>query len=244
MKRKIISLLTALCMISLVTVPAGASDTTENGTDLSVTKLVEEMIAQYPLTERIEDAESGNIDENVREEIKEAVTFSISDGHEDSAMTTDNLMEDETSNIAYSIQNLGEVVVNGQSVGTLYSATGTEKTKTGSDTMMGVEAYMSIVWIDNFGTDNVLVEVSGGWRANGHYIDSRSLQYSATDNADIGETEFIENVSNPFKYSDINFHGLVINATSYAEIWEDEPSSSGYPIARMFRFSLTPTIFD
>lgn len=244
MKKKTISLIMVLCMSFLAVVPASATYATVNGTDLAAMNVAKEMMAQYPLAERIEDAKSGKVDNDVEEDIREAVTFSVSSGQENMARTANTLTEDVATDIDYSIKNLGEVVVDGESVGTLYSATGTQKTKTGSDEMLGVEAYMSVVWIDNFGYDNVLVEVSGGWYEHGHYVHRKSLRYSATDYDGIGDERFIENVSDPFEYTNIDFHGLAITAVSYAEIWEDEPSSSGDPIRRQFTFSVSPTIFD
>ena len=242
MKKKAISLLMVLCMSISIVVPAGATCATKEDIYLAEVDVVKEMIAEYPLTERIEDAKAGRIDENVDEDVREAVTFSVYSGQGD--LTANNLTEDVTEDIDYSIKNLGEVVIDGKSVGTLYSATGAQKTKTGSEELLGVEAYMSVVWIDNFGYDNVLVEVSGGWNELGSYVPKRSLRYSATDYDGYGEERFLEHVGNPFEYTDIDFRGLAISAVSYAEIWEDEPSSFGEPIRRQLRLGVSPTIFD
>lgn len=156
MKKRIILMLTTLCMIIAIAMPAGATNVLEESKELAMQSIVSEMIAQYPLEDRIADVKSKSLDEDVPEEIREAVTFSFSSSDEYSSTNINSLTKQGTSDIDYSVKNLGEVTVNGKSIGNLYSATGTKKTKSGSDTMLGVEAYLSIVWIDNLGMDNVL----------------------------------------------------------------------------------------
>lgn len=240
MKKRIILMLTTLCMIIAIAMPAGATNVLEESKELAMQSIVSEMIAQYPLEDRIADVKSKSLDEDVPEEIREAVTFSFSSSDEYSSTNTNSLTKQGTSDIDYSVKNLGEVTVNGKSIGNLYSATGTKKTKSGSDTMLGVEAYLSIVWIDNLGMDNVLVEVSGGWNKMGQTTKDHTLRYSATNFDNVGDSAFKTGVDNPFEYDNIYFHGLVISATSHVTIWEGGlPSSQEH-----FNFSLSPTIFD
>ena len=246
MRKKGISLLMAMCMSLVVMVPTSAINIAENDIDLAVTNAVREMIEQYPIEERIEEARYGNIDENVGEEIREAGVFSILPDNENLLVATNNLTEEIESNVDYTVKDLGEVVINGRSIGTLYSATAAEKTKSGSSTMKEakVEAYLSIVWIDNFGPSNVLVEVSGGWNKSGTNItENPMVRYSAKDLEDFGDeaTKFPDGYS--FTYSNINFKGLTIEATSYLDVWVNSTSGSGHD-TKLFMFHLSPTIFD
>ena len=164
--KRIISMLMVLCMSTAFIVPAGAINvSTETTKDFAVEAIVSEKVSQYPVAERIADAKRGYIDEDVSEEVLASVAFSNGETGENSRALANNLTETDEASIDFSIKNLGEVVVDGQSVGTLYSATGVQKTKNGSKELkdVNVAAYLTVVWIDNTGYDNVLVEVSGGW---------------------------------------------------------------------------------
>lgn len=243
--KKAISMLMALCMSIALIVPAGASNVSAERANLAVTGIVSEMVAQYPLADRIADAKSGQVDEDVGEEVLASVSFSTGDARENTSAIARNLMEADEGGIDYSIKNLGEVVVEGQPVGTLYSATGVQKTEEGSKELkdVNVEAYLTIIWIDNFGEDNVLVEVSGGWYDNwGYYKENRMVRYSATDLDGIGDEATKHPLKDEFTYSNINFHGLCIDAVSSIDIDVSKPNSD--PVMKTFRFSLSPTIFD
>ena len=246
MKKKTISLIMALCMSFLAIVPASAADVTANSTDLAAMSVAKEMLAQYPLAERIEDAKSGKVDNAVEEDIRGAVTVSVSSGQKNMARTANTLTEDVVADVDYSIKNLGEVVVvDGESVGTLYSATGVQKTKTGSKELndVNVEAYLTVVWIDNTGYDNVLVEVSGGWNDRwGYYKENRRVSYSATDLDGIGDSDTKYPSGDSFTYDNINYHGLSISAASFIDIDVSNPNSD--PEMKTFRLSVSPTIFD
>lgn len=244
--KRVISMLMVLCMSTVFFVPAGAVNVSaERAEDFAVKTIVSEMVEQYPLSDRIADAKSGYIDEDVGEEVLTSVSFTSGAIGEDSPAIANNLMESDEAEIDYSIKNLGEVVVDEQTVGTLYSATGVQKTKTGSKELkdVNVEAYLTIIWIDNLGYDNVLVEVSGGWNDRwGYYKEKRRVVYSATDLDGIGESSTKRPSSDSFTYSDINYHGLCIDAASFIDIDVSNPNSEME--MKTFRFSLSPTIFD
>lgn len=244
--KRIISMLMVLCMSTVFIVPAGAVNVSaESAEDTTVKTIVSEMVEQYPLVDRIADAKRGYIDEGVGEEVFASVTFSTGDVRDDSSAITSNLTESGEADIDYSVKNLGEVVVDGQSVGTMYSATGVQKTKTDSKELknVNVEAYLTVVWIDNLGYDNVLVEVSGGWNDRwGYYKENRRVYYSATDLDGIGDSGTKYPSGDSFTYSNINYHGLCIDAASFIDIDVSNPNSD--PEMKTFSFSLSPTIFD
>lgn len=244
--KRIISMLMVLCMSSVFIVPAGAVNvSTEREEDFAVKAIVSEKVNQYPVAERIADAKRGYIDENVREEVLASVAFSNGEAGENSRVLASNLTETDGASIDYSIKNLGEVVVDGQSVGTMYSATGVEKTKEDSKELkdVNVAAYLTVVWIDNAGYDNVLVEVSGGWNDRwGYYKENRRVSYSATDLDGIGDSDTKRPSGDSFTYSNINYHGLSISAASFIDIDVSKPNSD--PEMKTFKFSLSPTIFD
>ena len=256
MKKKTISLIMALCMSFLAIVPASAADVTANSTDLAAMSVAKEMLAQYPLAERIEDAKSGKVDNAVEEDIRGAVTVSVSSGQKNMARTANTLTEDVVADVDYSIKNLGEVVVDGESVGTLYSATGVQKTKTGSKELndVNVEAYLTVVWIDNTGYDNVLVEVSGGWNDRWGYYKDMVNAISAPETIPgvicgtitfiraLGDSDTQYPSGDSFTYDNINYHGLSISAASFIDIDVSNPNSD--PEMKTFRLSVSPTIFD
>lgn len=244
--KRIISMLMVLCMSTAFIVPAGAINiSTETTKDFAVEAIVSEKVSQYPVAERIADAKRGYIDEDVSEEVLASVAFSNGETGENSRVLANNLTETDEASIDFSIKNLGEVVVDGQSVGTLYSATGVQKTKNGSKELkdVNVAAYLTVVWIDNTGYDNVLVEVSGGWNDRwGYYKENRRVYYSATDLDGIGDssTEYLSKDS--FTYSNINYHGLSISAASFIDIDVSNPNSDLE--MKTFSLSVSPTIFD
>lgn len=244
--KRIVSMLMVLCMSTVFIVPAGAVDVSaERAEDFAVKTIVSEMVEQYPLADRIADAKRGYIDETVGEEVFASISFSNGDVGNASPAIASNLTESDEADINYSIKNLGEVVVDEQTVGTLYSATGVQKTKTGSKELkdVNVQAYLTIIWIDNLGYDNVLVEVSGGWDDRwGYYKENRWVYYSATDLDGIGDEDAKHPSNDEFTYSNINYHGLCIDAASSIDIDVSKPNQD--LVTKTFSFSLSPTIFD
>ena len=243
--KKVITMLMVLCMSTVFTVPAGAVDVSaESAEDFAVKTIVSEMVEQYPLADRITDAKRGYIDEEVREEIWDSVSFSTGNAGENSPAIVSNLMEADEAVIDYSIKNLGEVVSGGQSIGTLYSATGVQKITGDSKQMKeaNIEAYLTITWIDNFGYDNVLVEVSGGWRDNWGYLkENQMVLYSATNLNGFGDEETQYPSDYEFTYSNINFHGLCIDAVSYIDVYIPRGAEM---YTKTFKFGYSPSIFD
>lgn len=244
--KRFISMLMVLCMSAICIVPAGAVNiSTERAEDFAVKAVVNEKLNQYPLAERIADAKRGYIDEDVSEEVLAAVSFTSDEVGKNSQVLASDLTGTDEENIDFSIKNLGEVVVDGQSVGTMYSATGVQKTKSDSKELkdVNVQAYLTIVWIDNFGDDNVLVDVTGGWNDRWGYLkENRTVTYSATDLDGYGDIETKYPSQDTFEYTDINFHGFSISAVCSIDIDVSKPNQEVE--MKTFRFSLSPTIFD
>ena len=270
--KKFLSLTLAIIMMMALAAPAFAADTVSqevsNGTtvvktcendiretvtgvivneDFAVKTIVSEMVEQYPLADRIADAKRRYIDEEVSEEVLDSVSFSTGNTRKNSpaiASEASELMEADEAVIDYSIKNLGEVVFGGQSIGTLYSATGVQKTTGDSKQMKeaNIEAYLTITWIDNFGYDNVLVEVSGGWRDYWGYVKkNKMVVYSATNLNGFGDEDTKYPSDYEFKYSNINFHGLCLDAVSYIDV--NIPQGAEM-YTKTFIFGYSPSIFD
>lgn len=163
-------------------------------TDTTVVPMAEEVLAQIDLKTELSDAEKGIIGQNVSEAILQNIEF---DGNEDM----------ETS---YSVKNLGQVETAEGSRGTMYSLTAvmnSKKTTSGQNNNDNVHSYMSVTWIDNFGTNNELCAVTGGWETD-RTLSNRKVEYGVDG---VTRTEYPS--GDTFGYSDIGMKGYRISAT-------------------------------
>lgn len=139
----------------------------------SLTEKEVELISSINILEEIQRAEAGITDVVISEKIKNEI----------SAHTIKNDGVKENIEVKATIRNLGNVTKNGIS-GTMYTLTavarGVEKTDSGSTTRRGTTAYASVTWIDNFGTKNELVRVSGGWDPGDNTLSDRNVNYGVT----------------------------------------------------------------
>lgn len=87
------------------------------------------------------------------------------------------------------------------------------------------------------------MEVSGGWNDNwGYYKENRRVTYGATDLDGRGDIATKHPSNDKFTYSNINYHGLFIDAASFIDIDVSKPNRD--PVMKTFSFSVSPTIFD
>lgn len=124
----------------------------------------------------------------------------------------------EEFNVFCTIRNLGQLR-SSKTTGTVYvlSAFAEQRMDSGStyDDILGTSASGRIVWIDNVGFDNELVEVSGSWSSNGYQIDNQKVWYGARTN-DPDDERVREPSSLSFKYSGSGIDGWVLYLETYA----------------------------
>lgn len=169
--KKYMSFVLAIALIMGLAVPAMAAED-------SVLTAAENIANEYTIEERLWDAQNGFVDVGVSQEILESINVEL--GADNNGLTRS--MENNDENVvSYGIRNLGNIYEDGEMVGTVYGLTATEKTISNSGTQSGVDAWLSLVWIDKLGTENTLVSVSGGWSANGHALTNRYVSYTVAD---------------------------------------------------------------
>lgn len=176
---------------------------------------VDEAIAKIDFAEEIHNAENGLIDENVSEMVLQGIELSGSDD----------------GDITYSVKNLGKVVEEGEEKGILYSLTAVSDVKNTGNTHEedNVHCYINVVWMDNFGPNNELISVQGGWVTE-RSLYNRTVYYGVDDNT-ITDTP----TENSYFYDNLGMIVLQIHAVATVQ-------SSGYnPIIMV---AVTPTFLD
>lgn len=197
---------------------AAALTVNDNEMVSSVVEETDDLETELPLvdlTSELRDAELGVIGENVSDDILRRVKI-----------TSNN-----NSDVSYTIKNLGDVS-RSSGGGTVYSITASSKEKSDSDSKNedNVHCFMTVTWIDNFGTNNELRAVTGGWDTE-RTLTGKKVVYGV-DGFNItafptGET---------FSYPDIGLEGRVISATMSA-------NSGGYT-NNPIELTITPSVFS
>lgn len=219
--KRIVTLFLVFVMVFGCVVPAYAADNEPTTIDISE---INSLISQYSLSERLRDAKLQVIDSAVSQEVQSSISVSASRSPD----------SDECDDLtSYSVRNLGLVTEGDKCIGTLYTVTsvlGTQKTTDGSTTEDGVYAWLAVTWIDNFGIDNELLAVDGGWVPNGRTLTNRLVSYGVN-----GSNTYQYPSGNSFSYGNIGSVGLTISASSYVK-------SSGYN--SIIAVHVTPTIIS
>lgn len=169
--KKYMSFVLAFALIMCLAVPAMAAED-------SVLTAAENMAYAYTIEERLLDAQTGFVDAGIDKDIIESINVGLSP---DNNGQTRSMKDSDENVVSYGIRNLGNVYEDGEIVGTVYGLTATEKTISNAGSQSGVDAWLSLVWIDKLGTENTLVSVSGGWSANGHALTNRYVSYTVAD---------------------------------------------------------------
>lgn len=195
-----------------VDVPKKSIEMVKNGVAICT---VEEAIEKIDFNQEVHDAKMGVVGENVNNNLLNSI----------------NIESAKDQDISYSVKNLGQVLENGKASGTLYSLTALSSIKNTSGTHDedNVQCYMSVVWIDNFGTNNELQAVNGGWVTERSLYD-RNVYYGVDDTMITKKPS-----SNSFSYNNIGVKGFQIHAVSTVK-------SQGYDPVIML--TVTPGISD
>lgn len=123
------------------------------------------------------DAMENVIDESVpisvREQIEACVEFIPADGDIQDAVDID---------VNYTVQKVGEVMHNGESLN-MYVAAATTETKEDSAWWQesGVWIRVCVYWIDNLGPSNQLVSAEAWWDPGDVAVKNRKVQYGVVD---------------------------------------------------------------
>ena len=164
-------------------------------------------MAQLDLETELSNARLGIIDEDICLSILEGVYVSITGVDAEPIFT---------------VRHMGEVRNSRQVIGNMYTVTATQKTSSQSTTVHGVAVWISITWIDHFGTNNQFVSVSGGWTPNGRTLTNREVSYGANQLLSLEGWR-------------INVRGIIQNEFNYSEsgrgfsLWaESRVNSAGH----------------
>lgn len=212
--------LLSLVLIFSLSLPASASEPNVN--------TIEAALSQYTLADRLEDATSNFIDPAISSDVLDSIFVSYSTNN----FSTHSSNADKEP--SYSVKSLGLVSDGTKSVGTLYALTAAEKDISNETTKNGVVAWITLVWIDYFGTNNELVSVSGGWTPNGKTISNREVTYGQSSNGNYSSLTSHPS-SNSYSYDDLGIRGYRLFADSEASI-------SG--VSSTITVSVSPTIWD
>lgn len=177
------------------------------------------LAANYDFSSSFENAKEGIIDNNVSADILQSITVT---GGE---------------NISYTVEYLGSVSGNSRSAdgGNMYALTATQKIESNDNSEDNVYAWLTLIWIDHLGTENEIVEVSGGWDPNGRTLSNRVVMYGYS-NASESYFQSQRPTSDSFRYTNIGIFGLTLTAHSSV-------NSGGYT-ENPIEVWITPTIFD
>jgi hypothetical protein len=223
MKRKMLSLIMGLIVFLSTSSIVSAGEIS----NFQMNK--EALLSTINMSEEISNALNGITDESVPEDIMNQVDVGVQVVPKD--LSRSELMGVDASDIfdiSYTVKNVGNIVSENGDIGTMYSLTavarGTQKEEYEPHTEDNVDCYITLVWIDNFGVNNELVEVWGGWWPNGRTLYDRQVWYGEMNR--VGE--FIEGkysikypTSNTFDYSP-GYTGFSFKAYSIV-------NSVGYP---------------
>lgn len=171
------------------------------------------MLSSLNIEEEISRAQRGITDIAISEEIKEQII----------AYTMNGKGDKEQAEIKATIRNLGSIIKN-ETTGTMYTltvvATGVEKTDSDNTSKHNSRAYASVTWIDNLGTQNELVSVSGGWNLGPNTLTDRNVNYGVTSGSD-NKREHRTPSKNSFSYQGTSdMVGFTLFVDTYAYIKE------------------------
>lgn len=219
--KKVSALMLSLALIFSLSLPVSASEPNVN--------TVDDALSQYTLTARLEDAASGFIDPTISSDVLDSISVSFSTN----SLSTRSVSDTDKES-SYAVKNLGLVSNGTENIGTLYALTASEKEISDETTKNGVDAWITLVWIDYLGTDNELVSVSGGWTPNGKTISDRDVTYGQSSSGSYSSITAHPS-SNSYSYDDLGIRGLRLFA-------ESEASISG--ASSTITVSVSPTIWD
>lgn len=213
--KKIISLIMVCSMLicSSVGVSAASGELpSQMTTDEAVRLQSASLIQAVDMEKLMADAKNNVIDAAVPVEIRESVVadlqFTPAVGVSADALT---LSTD------YTVQRVGNIVVDDEDVGTMYvtMAVGStdEKVDDGFSMKNGVKAWAYVYWIDHYGTENELVAAGAWWEPGEVVVSNRQVRWGTTDIFWLlwlnGPTVRYPTQNNAY-YDDVRYTGFVL----------------------------------
>ena len=219
--KKFILIFTATCLSLTINASAARGFNEMTSEDVKVRALME----QVDISKEIEHALTGVIDESVTDEVLGRIDVGCSD---------------VDSNVVYTVKYLGSVGRDANSEGAVYTLTAAStKNTTGTASEDNVDCWITMTWIDNFGTSNQIVSVSGGWTPNGRTLSDRQVFFGVVNiKGGFLDGKMVDQYpgANSYNYSaPSNLVGLSLRAYSWVR-------SGGYDLS--IYCGVWPTIFD
>lgn len=193
--KKIISALLAIYMLLGLSIPCAAKTFDEVPGEI-VASSAEELVSTYDISSSLEKANEGYIDERVDSQILNRINVSGAD--------------------SYSVEYIGRVAANSRSGdpgGTMYAVTATQKEVSNSNSEDNIEAYITMIWIDNQGTNNKLYHIYGGWNPNGRTLENRLVTYG-WDNITDSYFTGMRPTGNTYDFYPIGIEGFRVSAVA------------------------------
>lgn len=200
--KKLVSILLSLALAVCLAIPCAAT-TIEKTTNELVVSSIEELLSDYDHSKSLENAINGYIDERVSNDVLNRISVSGAD--------------------SYSVEYIGSVSGNsrsGSSEGNVYSITATQKSVSNNNFEDNIDAAITMVWIDNLGTNNKLYRIYGNWNPNGRTLSNRLVTYGWSN---ISESyyEGMRPTGNSYNFYPQGIEGLQLSAIASVD-------SSGY----------------
>lgn len=152
--KKIMSVVTCLVIFFSFNTNSAYAYQQEMG---SITEKALALVSDINIAEELQNAREGIIDSSVCQEVLDRISVTSNDDND----------------VLYTVRHLGSIAT-----GEVYTITASStKTSNGSTTEDNVECWISMTWIDNWGPSNEIVDVSGGWSANGRTLSNRQVLY-------------------------------------------------------------------
>ena len=153
------------------------------------------------------------------------------------AVLIDENGNEQPVDVDVTVRNLGDVRTRSGEGGTMYALTavaGTDKDKYGEAFKWNCKAYGTVYWIDNFGTNNVMTRVKGGWDvASGVAISDRRAQYGNFRLPNQTVTSYLS--SNSFDFSGLNLTGTELTLHTTAILTKDgDTATLGLTVKPLF----------
>lgn len=200
--KKLLSIYIAVVMLLSLTLPCAAASF-EKVPEEAAGSSVEELLSNFDYSRSLENAINGYIDERVSNDVLDRINVSGAD--------------------SYSIEYIGTLSANsrsGESGGTVYSITATQKSVSNNNSEDNIDAAITMVWIDNLGTKNTLYRIYGNWNPNGRTLSNRLVTYGWS-NITESYYEGMRPTDNSYNFYPLGIEGLQLSAIASVD-------SSGY----------------
>lgn len=200
--KKLVSIFISVVMLLSLVLPCAATSS-EKVPEKAVDSSVEELLSNFDYSRSLENASKGYIDERVSNDVLDRINVSGAD--------------------SYSVEYIGTVSANsrsGEPEGTVYSITATQKSVSNNNSEDNIDAAITMVWIDNLGTNNKLYRIYGNWNPNGRTLSNRLVTYG-WNNITESYYESMRPTDNSYNFYPFGIEGFQLSAVASV-------NSSGY----------------